>query len=88
MIFKLDHKDHEKISTWYKGIQKKALEEQKEMFTSEEYDFYTQNGECPYPGTIGGEFTYSFTPTSLGLIKKVKEEITGEELDLTEYDEW
>lgn len=38
-----------------------------------------------YSGAIGGMFTFSFTPTSLGMVIKVKH-FKGHELDLTEYD--
>lgn len=38
-------------------------------------------------GAIGGEYTYSFTPTSLGVITKVKR-FDNNEIDLTNYDEW
>ncbi len=41
-----------------------------------------------YTGAIGGRYTYSFTPTSIGLVVKVKDAITGEEIDLTDYDMW
>lgn len=34
---------------------------------------------------IGGAFTYMFTPTSLGIIVKVKY-YNGDEIDLTDYD--
>lgn len=41
------------------------------------------------PGTaIGGQFTYSFTPTSLGDVVKVKCGFTGQEIDLSDYDSW
>lgn len=39
-------------------------------------------------GTIGDRFTYSFTPTSLGCIIKVKDGLTSEEKDFTDYDMW
>jgi len=39
-------------------------------------------------GAIGGRFTYSFTPTSLGTIVKVKCGLTNEEVDLTDYQDW
>jgi len=41
-----------------------------------------------YSGAIGGRYTYSFTPTSLGVIVKVRDNLINEELDVTEYDEW
>lgn len=37
---------------------------------------------------IGGRFTYSFTPTGIGEVVKVKDWITNEEIDLTDYDSW
>lgn len=37
-----------------------------------------------YTGAIGGRLTYSFTPTGLGTVVKVKC-ACGEEIDLTDY---
>lgn len=44
------------------------------------------NGDVfgPKTGAIGGQFTYLFTPTSLGTVKKVKC-TCGEEYDCTDY---
>ncbi len=39
-------------------------------------------------GAIGGRYTYSFTPTSLGLVVKVEDALTGKKLDVTYYNEW
>ncbi len=47
-----------------------------------------QGKDTPYYGCIGGGITYSFTPTSLGVVYKVKHAITNAELDLTDYDNW
>lgn len=41
-----------------------------------------------YGGAIGGRFGYIFIPTTLGTTKKVKDYISGEVLDLTDYDSW
>lgn len=41
-----------------------------------------------YTGAIGGRYTYSFTPTSLGTIVKVHDAVTKTEIDLTEYESW
>lgn len=38
-------------------------------------------------GAIGGRFTYSFTPTGLGVISKI-DCACGESVDLTNYNEW
>jgi hypothetical protein len=39
-------------------------------------------------GASGGRFTYSFTPTSLRVVIKVKCNLCGDEIDLTEYEDW
>lgn len=46
-----------------------------------------QGLKSPYYGAIGGELTYSFSPTSLGVIFVVQHS-NGAKLDLTEYDRW
>ena len=38
-------------------------------------------------GAIDGRFTYSFTPTSLGVVIKVKC-ACGQEIDVTPYEDW
>lgn len=45
--------------------------------------------ECSigYAGAIGGKLTYSFTPNSLGMVTKVTC-ACGDEVDVTDYDEW
>jgi hypothetical protein len=39
-------------------------------------------------GTIGGSYTYSFTPTTLGVVVRVKNNANGKELDISEYEDW
>ena len=41
-----------------------------------------------YTGAIGGRWTYSFTPTNLGTIVKVKDQLLGDEIDITDYSDW
>lgn len=41
-----------------------------------------------YAGAIGGRYTYSFTPTGLGLIITVTNNITKDQIDLTNYEDW
>jgi hypothetical protein len=43
--------------------------------------------ELPYFGAIGGDVTYQFTPTSLGVIMKVLHS-SGAEIDITDYSFW
>jgi len=38
-------------------------------------------------GCCGGAFTFSFVPTSIGTVLRVKH-FQGQEINLTEYDEW
>ena len=45
-------------------------------------------GSDPYYGAIGGGVTYHFTQTSVGVIITVTEVLSGEKLDLTDYDNW
>lgn len=42
----------------------------------------------PYTGAIGGAASYSFTPTSLGVITKVSYYNDRFELDLTDFGSW
>jgi len=49
-------------------------------------DFIDKN--VKYSGAIGGQFTWSFTPTSLGTIIKITDHISKEVLDVSNYDEW
>lgn len=39
-------------------------------------------------GAIGGLYTYSFTPTTIGIVIKITNNITGDILDLSDYDSW
>ena len=41
-----------------------------------------------YSGAIGGQFSYKFTPTSLGDIITVIDGTSGEELNVTDFDSW
>ena len=41
-----------------------------------------------YEGASGGRYTYSFTPTSLGIVYEVIDNVTGEKLNVTDYDLW
>lgn len=43
-----------------------------------------------YEGASGGRFTFSFTPTSLGVVTEVVDNLNKEnnKLDLTDYSGW
>lgn len=40
-----------------------------------------------FTGAIGGAYTWSFTPTSLGVVSTLKC-ACGEKLDVSDYDSW
>jgi hypothetical protein len=88
--FELSEDQVKKISEWYESIKPKIVEAQNPNF-GYAYEVYANpviDKQEPYYGTIGGGLTYSFTPTSVGMIIIVKESVTGEELNLTDYDSW
>lgn len=41
-----------------------------------------------YCGAIGGELTYLFTPTSIGMAIKVHHSGTNQNLDVSHYEDW
>jgi hypothetical protein len=49
---------------------------------------WTDTHQSCYTGAIGGRYTYCFSPTSLGVILNVKDIVTGNEIDVTEYSDW
>lgn len=61
-MFNLTKEEHEKIDKWNK--------------LQDEIVAKIQNSAEPYYGAIGGALTYSFTPTSLGMITKVRHTLT------------
>ncbi len=53
----------------------------------EEHDKTCPHADPMKQGAIGGRLTYTFTPTSLGVITIVKC-ACGEEINLTDTDSW
>ncbi len=51
-----------------------------EWFSSIDFNRYT--------GAIGGRFTYMMTPTSIGTVFKVRDNLTLDEIDVTNYKDW
>lgn len=41
-----------------------------------------------YVGAIGGRHTWCYTPTGLGEILVIKDNATGNEINLTDFDSW
>lgn len=42
----------------------------------------------PYGGAIGGNYTFSFTPTSIGVVVTVTDSHTRETIDISDYELW
>lgn len=85
MTFEIPDEKIPVIQKWIDEVHKKNAEAQRK--------------ETPYYGASGGAFTYSFTPTSLGLVIKVtatvfkrdennKVYLSEEKLDVTDYEDW
>lgn len=87
-MFQLNQKQTQQINEWLSKMDEQALASQKEKMTLQDFEYYTQGGKYPYSGAIGGSVTYSFTPTSIGTVIKVNHELTGNVLDVTDYDMW
>jgi hypothetical protein len=47
---------------------------------------WTTNLKIAYTGAIGGSLTFCFTPTGVGMMIRVKYNVTGASLDLSDYD--
>lgn len=71
-----------KLNDWLKGVYARVAEKQ--------YTEKTTFGQTrfPYHGAIGGGETFSITGMSLGTVVKVTESISGETINLTDYDSW
>ena len=90
--FNLDDKQINTLRQWELKQNQKAINMQKLMITYNHpsIDIYR---ECwdegfPYGGAIGGEFTYSFCPNSIGINISVKNAITGDVIDFSDYENW
>jgi len=87
--FTLTDEAEEKIDAWLKEIYAKAIAKQKEEIESpNDFIIFCWEEGYPYTGPIGGGLTYSFTNTSIGVVITVKESITGETLDISDYESW
>jgi len=69
----LNNKEKEKLNKW--------MEEQLEKAPRDEYGRIIS-------GCSGGMFTYEFTPTTLGTVVRVINNLNKEVVDLTDYKSW
>ena len=59
------------------------LTEQQQAAVSEFMDVPTE-----YCGAIGGRYTFSFTPTAIGMVVEITDNVLKRQLDITDYDSW
>lgn len=78
MNFKLNDDQLKKLFAWMIEQDEKVAKQQNESNFSSK----------PYYGCSGGGYTYSFTPTTLGMVEVVTNNITKESINLTEYSDW
>lgn len=72
------------FEAWRVEVQKRGAAKQR----STDPDAPQLSADAPYTGAIGGAFTFSFTPTSVGDVVTVCDSITDETIDISEYDQW
>jgi hypothetical protein len=85
--FELTEAQIRKFDEWAIGVEKRAAALQFEKAKHNGWGFHYPV-KLPYYGTIGGGFSFIFTPNGIGMSCKVIEAITGESIDLTDYDNW
>lgn len=92
MKFKLDEKQVEKLIVWKKEQNKKVAEKQDEAeeiaAKNKEYIPSFRMKREAYYGACGGGYEYIFAPCSLGMGVSVRNTITGEEINLSDYENW
>ena len=89
MNFEVTKDQEEKIDKWLKEkIYPKAIKKQKKQLKKRKQlptHVHISSWEMGYPAS---SVQYIFTPTGIGTCLVVKESVTGEELDVTDYDTW
>jgi hypothetical protein len=44
--------------------------------------------EKEYTGVIGGQYSYTFTPTSMGMMLEILDGISGRKINVTDFNSW
>lgn len=86
VVFSLTEEQVACLNIWHKDVHQRAISIQSNSNLGKR--FIEMGLSLPHYGAIGGALVFSFSATSLGVVCKVKEAITGEEIDLTEYESW
>ena len=85
--FTLDANQLAKLNLWLAQVAERADERHRKDGYGSLVDKFKSMGSV-YAGVSGGNLTFTVTPTSLGDVFKVADAITGEVIDLTDYDNW
>ncbi|HEX2231281.1 MAG TPA: hypothetical protein VHG34_03750 [Nitrososphaeraceae archaeon] len=101
IIFEIGGEQYNKLKKWQNSVDDRLFRYQLEtgklgpgsntrLFESllDELKLIAKQGGTakPYYGACGGGYDYKFIPTSIGLITKVENVATKEEIDLTDYE--
>jgi len=88
MNFQVTPEEYAKIDKWLREtVYPAILADQKKDPQMAAMHFEDEEGYTyPYFGAIGGDLSFTFTPTSIGTVFKV--ESCGHTLDLTDYENW
>lgn len=52
------------------------------------FEKWQEKRKSMYTGTIGGRYTFEFTPTSIGIAVVAVDNLTRTKLNLTDYENW
>ena len=75
------------LNKWLTEVTEKIDEKHRREGRGDVAEHFKARGDV-YAGASGGNLTFSVTPTGLGTAFKVSESITGEKIDLSDYDNW
>lgn len=89
MKFELNVDQVVKYNLWRAEVAAKGVEKQKAEVKNPDYMHITcwEMG-YPYTGAIGGEISFIFAPNGIGECVSAKDSVTGEEINLTDYESW
>ena len=100
IVFRIPKSQSARLRQWISEIDTKVATNQIETgkdFAGNELHSHTilhirksiERGEpLPYYGVSDGAYEYSFVPTSIGIVIKVKNLVSGDIIDLTDYEDW
>ena len=89
MKFELDEKQLAKYKAWLEEQNAKGVEKQRREIKNPGYEYQVcWDMGYPYTGAVGGEITFCFTPNSIGEVVVATNLVTGEEIDLTDFESW